>query len=128
MLSLSEYINEIRKAKTKESLHSAISKEMANIRSLPKEQNTIELKKCIYTRILSENEELSFIYMTCIDLLASPEFKYKKLAYLGLTIFFDENSELLMLTVNVIKKDLLNENEFIVITALNAISILFLII
>ena len=130
MLSLSEYINEIRKAKTKESLHSAISKEMANIRSLPKEQNTIEvkyinLKKCIYTRILSENEELSFIYMTCIDLLASPEFKYKKLAYLGLTIFFDENSELLMLTVNVIKKDLSNENEFIVITALNAISILY---
>ena len=130
MLSLSEYINEIRKAKTKESLHSAISKEMANIRSLPKEQNTnevkyINLKKCIYTRILSENEELSFIYMTCIDLLASPEFKYKKLAYLGLTIFFDENSELLMLTVNVIKKDLSNENEFIVITALNAISILY---
>ena len=130
MLSLSEYINEIRKAKTKESLHSVISKEMANIRSLPKEQNTIEvkyinLKKCIYTRILSENEELSFIYMTCIDLLASPEFKYKKLAYLGLTIFFDENSELLMLTVNVIKKDLSNENEFIVITALNAISILY---
>ena len=130
MLSLSEYINEIRKAKTKESLHSVISKEMANIRSLPKEQNTIEvkyinLKKCIYTRILSENEELSFIYMTCIDLLASPEFKYKKLAYLGLTIFFDENSELLMLTVNVIKKDLSNQNEFIVITALNAISILY---
>ena len=130
MLSLSEYINETRNAKTKEGLHSVISKEMANIRSLPKEQNTTEvkyinLKKCIYTSILSENEELSFIYMTCIDLLASPEFKYKKLAYLGLTIFFDENSELLMLTVNVIKKDLSNQNEFIVITALNAISILY---
>lgn len=130
MLSLSEYINETRNAKTNEGLHSIISKEMANIRSLPKEQNTTEvkyinLKKCIYTSILFENEELSFIYMTCIDLLASTEFKYKKLAYLGLTIFFDENSELLMLTVNVIKKDLLNENEFIVITALNAISILY---
>ena len=63
--------------------------------------------------------------MTCIDLLASSEFKYKKLAYLGLTIFLDENSELLMLTVNVIKKDLSNKNEFIVINALNAISILY---
>ncbi len=130
MLSLSEYINETRNAKTNEGLHSIISKEMANIRSLPKEQNTTEvkyinLKKCIYTSLLFENEELSFIYMTCIDLLASTEFKYKKLAYLGLTIFFDENSELLMLTVNVIKKDLSNQNEFIVITALNAISILY---
>lgn len=85
MLSLSEYINETRNAKTNEGLHSIISKEMANIRSLPKEQNTTEvkyinLKKCIYTSILFENEELSFIYMTCIDLLASTEFKYKKLA------------------------------------------------
>ena len=130
MLTLTQYINEIRNAKTNENLHSIISKEMANIRSLPKEENTqeikyINLKKCIYTSIISEREELSFIYMTCIDLLASSEFKYKKLAYLGLTIFLDENSELLMLTVNVIKKDLSNKNEFIVINALNAISILY---
>ena len=44
MLSLSEYINETRNAKTKEGFHFVISKEMANIRSLPKEQNITEVK------------------------------------------------------------------------------------
>ena len=44
MLSLSEYINETRNTKTKEGFHSVISKEMANIRSLSKEQNITEVK------------------------------------------------------------------------------------
>ena len=62
-----------------------------------------------------------FIQMTCLTLLASQNFTEKRLAYLGLCMLLNENSEILLLTSNIIKKDLSSNNQFIVSSALTAI-------
>ena len=65
--------------------------------------------------------QTQFIHMTCLGLLASNNFTQKRLAYLGICMLLDENSEVLLLTSNIIKKDLSNNNQFIVAAALTAI-------
>ena len=62
-----------------------------------------------------------FIQMTCLTLLASQNFTEKRLAYLGICMLLNENSEILLLTSNIIKKDLSNNNQFIIACALNSI-------
>ena len=62
-----------------------------------------------------------FIQMTCLTLLASQNFTEKRLAYLGICMLLNENSEILLLTSNIIKKDLSNNNQFIIASALNSI-------
>lgn len=63
----------------------------------------------------------SFIQMTCVNLLASPKFTDKRIAYVALCVLMDERSEVLLLTANTIKKDLESNNQYIVAVALNAI-------
>ncbi len=59
--------------------------------------------------------------MTCVNLLASPKFNDKRVAYVALCVLMDEKSEVLLLTSHTIKKDLENPNQYIASTALNAI-------
>jgi len=59
--------------------------------------------------------------MTCVNLLQSTKFTEKRIAYMALCILMDEKSEVLLLTSNSIKKDLISSNHFIVSVALNTI-------
>jgi len=59
--------------------------------------------------------------MTCISLLASQNFTQKRLAYLGICMLLDEKSDILLLSSNIIKKDLASNNKYIVAAALNTI-------
>ena len=59
--------------------------------------------------------------MTCVNLLQSNKFNEKRIAYIALCVLMDEKSEVLMLTTNTIKKDLLSSNQYIVAVALNTI-------
>lgn len=59
--------------------------------------------------------------MTCVNLLASPKFTDKRIAYVGLCVLMDEKSEVILLTSHTIKKDLENSNQYIVGAALNVI-------
>jgi AP-1 complex subunit gamma-1 len=65
--------------------------------------------------------QTEFIHMTCISLLASQNFTQKRLAYLGICMLLDEKSDILLLSSNVIKKDLVSNNKYIVAAALNTI-------
>ena len=51
--------------------------------------------------------------MTCLGLLANPNFIQKRLTYLGICVLLDEKSEVLLLTSHTIKKDLKSPNQFI---------------
>lgn len=44
--------------------------------------------------------------MECLRLIASSRFAEKRIGYLGLTQFMDEDADILMLVTNSIKKDL----------------------
>lgn len=63
----------------------------------------------------------TFIHMTVVNLLASSKFHDKRFAYVALCVLMDEKSEVLLLTSHTIKKDLENNNQYLVSTALNAI-------
>jgi len=65
--------------------------------------------------------QTNFIQMTCVNLLQSTKFTEKRIAYMALCILMDEKSEVLLLTSNSIKKDLIGNNHFIVSVALNTI-------
>lgn len=64
----------------------------------------------------------TFINLPCVNLLASNKFTDKRIAYMGLPILLDENSEVLLLTCQTIKKDLDSSNQYIVGCALSAIA------
>jgi len=102
---------------------SLCNKESAEIRNLKKETAqklaVRSMTKCMAMSLLGYQTE--FIHMTCISLLASQNFTQKRLAYLGICMLLDEKSDILLLSSNVIKKDLASNNKYIVAAALNTI-------
>ena len=125
-----EFVKFIKSLNTNEEMLSEISKEIARIRSLSKDENTIEMKynnikKCLYIYILGIKEDVSFIQMTCMELLTSQIIKYKKIGYLSLSLLLNPNSEFIILTVNCIRNDLNSNNFLLVKYALNFINDLY---
>ena len=123
MLKLREFIKRIRACKTLDEERSLCNKESAEIRNLKKETAqklaVRSMTKCIAMSLLGYQTE--FIHMTCISLLASQNFTQKRLAYLGICMLLDEKSDILLLSSNIIKKDLSSNNKYIVAAALNTI-------
>ena len=123
MLKLREFIKRIRACKTLDEERSLCNKESAEIRNLKKETAqklaVRSMTKCMAMSLLGYQTE--FIHMTCISLLASQNFTQKRLAYLGICMLLDEKSEILLLSSNIIKKDLSSNNKYIVAAALTTI-------
>ena len=123
MLKLREFIKRIRACKTLEEERSLCNKESAEIRNLKKDTAqklaVRSMTKCMAMSLLGYQTE--FIHMTCISLLASQNFTQKRLAYLGICMLLDEKSDILLLSSNIIKKDLSSNNKYIVAAALNTI-------
>jgi AP-1 complex subunit gamma-1 len=66
--------------------------------------------------------QTSFMQMSCINLLASPDFTEKRIAYSALSLVIDSTSQVLLLATSTIKKDLQNkDNPDIQALALNAV-------
>ena len=123
MLKLREFIKRIRACKTLEEDKSLCNKESAEIRNLKKDTAqklaVRSMTKCMAMSLLGYQTE--FIHMTCISLLASQNFTQKRLAYLGICMLLDEKSDILLLSSNIIKKDLTSNNKYIVAAALTTI-------
>ena len=123
MLKLREFIKRIRACKTLGEERSLCNKESAEIRNLKKDTAqklaVRSMTKCMAMSLLGYQTE--FIHMTCISLLASQNFTQKRLAYLGICMLLDEKSDILLLSSNIIKKDLTSNNKYIVAAALNTI-------
>ena len=114
MLKIRQLIKRVRACRTAEEERSVINKESAEIRNLSKDPNAPfkarNLCKAIYMQ------------MSCINLLASPDFTEKRIAYSALSLVIDSTSQVLLLATSTIKKDLQNkDNPDIQALALNAV-------
>ena len=124
MLKIRQLIKRVRACKTAEEERSVINKESAEIRNLSKDPNAPNkarnLCKAIYMQMMGY--QTSFMQLSCINLLASPDFTEKRIAYSALPLVIDTTSQVLLLATSTIKKDLQNrENPEIQALALNAI-------
>ena len=67
--------------------------------------------------------ETEFAQVECMNVLFYENFRTKLIKYLGLTLFLNEKSEVLMMTTDRIRRDLENkDNYFIVALALKTFS------
>ncbi|RUP43534.1 adaptor protein complex AP-2 alpha 2 subunit, isoform CRA_b [Jimgerdemannia flammicorona] len=126
MRGLTVFIADIRNCRVRELEEKRINKEMANIRSKFKEgkldgyQKKKYVCKLLYMYILGW--DIDFGHMESLNLISSPKYSEKQIGYLAVTLLFHENSDLVRLVVNSIKKDLDDMNEINNCLALHAIA------
>ncbi|KAG2185977.1 hypothetical protein INT43_002415 [Umbelopsis isabellina] len=139
MRGLTVFIADIRNCRVRELEEKRINKEMANIRSKFKEGNLNGYQKkkyvckLLYMYILGW--DIDFGHMEAVNLIASPKYSEKQIVrpvpsivhtkatgYLAVTLLFHENSDLVRLVINSIKKDLDDMNEINNCLALHAIA------
>lgn len=126
MRGLTVFIGDLRNARMREIEERRINSEMAKIRSKFRDSrlNGYERKKYVskllYMYILGWNVE--FGHLEAVNLLSSNKYSEKQIGYLGVTLFLNENHEILHLAVNSIRKDLLDSNELFNSLALHCIA------
>ncbi|ODV94854.1 hypothetical protein PACTADRAFT_50706 [Pachysolen tannophilus NRRL Y-2460] len=123
--SLKSFIKSVRAAKTIADERSIIRKESAKIRTSFRDVNLdhnsrrVLISKLLYLYILGEPTH--FGQVECIKLLASNQFKDKKLGYMAASLLLDENQEVLTLLTNSLNIDLNHPNQFVVGLALTTL-------
>ncbi|KAF9652014.1 Adaptor protein complex AP-2 alpha subunit [Thelephora ganbajun] len=126
MRGLTQFIADIRGARVRELEEKRINKEMANIRKKFKDgnldgyQKKKYVAKIIFTYILGYKVDVG--HMEAVNLISSPKYSEKQIGYLAVTLLMHENSDLLRLVVNSIRKDLDENNEISNCLALHAIA------
>ncbi|KAH8927377.1 Adaptor protein complex AP-2 alpha subunit [Atractiella rhizophila] len=114
MRGLTQYIADIRACRVRELEEKRINKEMAHIRAQFKRgdldgyQKKKYLAKILFTYILGYPVDLG--HVEAVNLISSPKYSEKQIGYLALTLLLHENSPLLNLIVNSIRKDLLDHS------------------
>lgn len=66
--------------------------------------------------------DISWAGFNVIEVMSSPKFTHKRIGYLAASQCFHTDSELLMLTTNMIRKDLSSQNQYETGVALTALS------
>ncbi|UZJ51705.1 hypothetical protein CBS101457_001025 [Exobasidium rhododendri] len=126
MKGLVQYIADLRACRVRELEEKRINREMAHIRQKFKEgsldgyQRRKYLAKIIFTYILGYSVE--FGHMEAVNLIASTKYSEKQIGYLAITLLMHENSDLVRLVINSIRKDLDEYNEVNNCLALHAIA------
>ncbi|KAK0556402.1 hypothetical protein OC846_001227 [Tilletia horrida] len=126
MRGLTQYIADLRACRVRELEEKRINKEMAHIRTKFKEgnldgyQKKKYLAKIVFTYILGYQVDIG--HMEAVNLISSPKYSEKQIGYLAITLLMHENSDLVRLVVNSIRKDLDDLNEVNNCLALHAIA------
>ncbi|KAA1120734.1 hypothetical protein PGTUg99_004293 [Puccinia graminis f. sp. tritici] len=126
MRGLNQYIADLRACRVRELEEKRINKEMANIRQKFKDGNLDGyskkkyLAKIVFTYILGYPVDVG--HMEAVNLISSPKYSEKQIGYLALTLLMHENSDLVRLVINSIRKDLDGHNETNNCLALQAIA------
>ncbi|KAG0020642.1 hypothetical protein BGZ80_003868 [Entomortierella chlamydospora] len=126
MRGLTVFIADIRNCRVRELEEKRINKEMANIRTKFKEGSLSGYDKkkyvckLLYMYILGW--DIDFGHMEAVNLISSNKYSEKQIGYLGITLLMHENSDLVRLVVNSIRKDLDDNNEIHNCLALHAIA------
>ncbi|GAA5964774.1 hypothetical protein JCM3765_002551 [Sporobolomyces pararoseus] len=126
MRGLTQYIADLRSCRVRELEEKRINKEMAHIRqkfkdgNLDGRQKKKYISKIIFTSILGYPVDIG--HMEAVNLISSPKYSEKQIGYLALTLLMHENSDIIRLVVNSIRKDLDDMNETTNCLALHAIA------
>ncbi|KAG0259626.1 AP-3 complex subunit delta [Mortierella polycephala] len=120
--TLTDLIRGIRQNKKNEQAY--IAKEIADIR-LELRRNDPDLKaqaiaKLTYLQMMGY--DMSWASFHVVEVMSSPKFLYKGIGYLGAVQSFTEDTDVLMLTTNLIKKDLASSNASEIGIAINGLS------
>ncbi|GAA5886738.1 hypothetical protein JCM5296_006388 [Sporobolomyces johnsonii] len=126
MRGLTQYIADLRSCRVRELEEKRINKEMAHIRqkfkdgNLDGRQKKKYISKIIFTSILGYPVDIG--HMEAVNLISSQKYSEKQIGYLALTLLMHENSDIVRLVVNSIRKDLDEMNETTNCLALHAIA------
>lgn len=120
--TLTDLIRGIRQNKKNEQGY--IAKEIADIR-LELRRNDPDLKaqaiaKLTYLQMMGY--DMSWASFHVVEVMSSPKFLYKGIGYLGAVQSFNQETDVLMLTTNLIKKDLASANASEIGIAINGLS------
>lgn len=106
LYNLKSLIKAIRSTKTLADERSLIQKESAAIRTSFKDDDPFSrhnnIAKLLYIHMLGYPAH--FGQIECLKLVATPRFTDKRLGYLGIMLLLDENTEVLTLVTNGLKK------------------------
>ncbi|OAF69553.1 AP-3 complex subunit delta [Intoshia linei] len=92
----------------------------SEIRVNEMETKCLAVAKLIYLNMLGY--DVSWASFAIIEVMSSTKYRYKKVAYLASSIIFHADIEVLMLTTNLLKKDLNSRYEEDIFLALDALS------
>lgn len=126
MKGLVRFIADLRNARERDLETKRINHELANIRNKFQDTNLNGYQKkkyickLIYIYILGY--DINFGHWEAITLTNSSIYSEKQIGYLAVSILLNENSEMLPLAINSIKKDLNDMNEYFTSLALNCIA------
>ncbi|GAA5836838.1 hypothetical protein JCM11251_005801 [Rhodosporidiobolus azoricus] len=126
MRGLTQYIADLRACRVRELEEKRINTEMQKIRqkfkdgNLDGRQKKKYISKIIFTSILGYPVDIG--HMEAVNLISSTKYSEKQIGYLALTLLMHENSEIVRLVVNSIRKDLDEMNETTNCLALHAIA------
>lgn len=121
-----DLVKSIGETRSKQEEDKIISSELAVLKSKINEKNLSPKKlkenliRAIYIEMLGH--DASFAYIHAVNLTQSKSFVLKRMGYLSCSLFFNENSEFLLLLVAALQKDLASTNIIEVNVALNAVS------
>ncbi|CAD8095829.1 unnamed protein product [Paramecium sonneborni] len=122
---LHDLIKSIGETRSKQEEDKIIIKEVQQLKTKLNEKNMPPKKvkemliRAIYIEMLGH--DASFVHINAIHLTQSKNLALKRLGYLCCSLFLDNDSELLILLVATLQKDLASTNVHIVVNALTAV-------
>eukprot|EP01138_Halocafeteria_seosinensis_P008457 gb/GECG01008642.1/.p1 GENE.gb/GECG01008642.1/~~gb/GECG01008642.1/.p1 ORF type:complete len:540 (+),score=52.02 gb/GECG01008642.1/:1-1620(+) len=123
-MSMRDLIRSVRACKTANEERATISKELAYIRTMVKNEDQRyrerNMNKLLYMHMMGYSTD--FAQMECVRLIASSNFAEKRTGYLAMMILLDEESEVLRLATNSIQQDLNSRYQYVVALALTTLS------
>ncbi|CAN6617951.1 AP-2 complex subunit alpha [Trichomonascus vanleenenianus] len=126
MKGLVQFIADLRNARAREAEVKRVNMELANIRQKFRDSNLSGYNKkkyvckLIYMYILGY--EIDFGHQESVSLISSSKYSEKQIGYLAVSLMLNENSSLLDMVINSMRKDLGSLNDLDTCLALNCIA------
>ena len=127
MRGLTQYIADLRSCRTRELEEKAVNREMAHIRQKFRAASALDgyqrkkyVAKIIFTYMQGHSVDVG--HLEAVNLVASTRYSEKQIGYLALTLLMHENSDLVRLVINSVRKDLESYNEVHTCLALHAVA------
>jgi AP-4 complex subunit epsilon-1 len=121
-----DLVKSIGESRSKQEEDKIISNEASLLKHKFNERNLSEKKmkelliRAIYVEMLGHDASFSHIY--AVNLTQSKNLMVKRIGYLAASLFIDENSEMIILMISTMQKDLQSRNHLEILAALNCLS------